>query len=245
MGRVEGKVVLVTGGTGALGEAQVRLLAREGAKVVITAARSVGKGQALAEAIGPSAMFVQHDVASEADWDGVCAAAAARFGPITILVNNAGISQPRRLEELTPEEFRRINDVNQLGSFLGIKAVTPGMRDAGGGSIVNISSVGAIAGIPAAIAYASSKAALSGLTKAAAVELAPWRIRVNLLFPGIMDNAMNPDSLEAKRKMITSIPLGRLGSAEEFAWSVLFLASDEASYCTGAELVVDGGFTVP
>ena len=244
MGRVAGKVAIVTGGSRGLGAAQARHLAAEGARVVLTSGRSIELGEKVAAEIGGTAVFLKQDVSKAADWERVVAETERRFGPINVLVNNAGIVIPASIENQTEAEFRETFEVNQLGTFLGIKTVLPSMRRAGGGSIINISSVAGLRSSVASIAYGGTKFAIRGMTKKAAVELAPLGIRVNVVFPGFIEtDAMLHASPERRAVLIDSVPLKRIGEPNEVSAMVVFLASDESSYCTGAEFVVDGGVT--
>lgn len=235
-GRVEGKVAIITGGAMGMGEADARLLVAEGARVVIGDIAEE-QGKAVAADIGSSAMFVKLDVSSAESWANIVAEAEKAFGPVTILVNNAGVIDMAPLDEMTEASFRRTIDINQVGPFLGMKAVTPSMRKAGGGSIVNISSALGIAPVPHMAGYISSKFGSRGLSRAASVDLAPYNIRVNSVHPGGILTPMTAGAAEPTRQAIR-----RNGRPEEVAAMVLFLASDESSYCTGAEYVVDGGF---
>jgi 3alpha(or 20beta)-hydroxysteroid dehydrogenase len=165
-----------------------------------------------------------------------------RFGPITVLVNNAGIVIPASIENQTEAEFRETFEVNQLGTFLGIKTVLPSMRRAGGGSIINLSSIAGLRSSVASIAYGATKFAIRGMTRKAAVELAPLSIRVNVVFPGFIEtDAMLHASPEQRAALLGGVPMKRIGQPNEVSAMVVFLASDESSYCTGAEFVVDGG----
>ncbi|GGC35733.1 3-alpha-hydroxysteroid dehydrogenase [Siccirubricoccus deserti] len=241
MARFTGKVVLITGGARGQGEAEARLLVAEGARVVIGDVLEE-KGRALAAELGPNTVFLKQDVTVEADWAAAVAAAEKLGGGLHGLVNNAGIYQPRRLMETDAALWDRHMQVNQLGCFLGMKAVAPAMERAGGGSIVNISSTAGLRGSPGAIAYSSTKWALRGMTKAAAVDLAPKQIRVNSVHPGPIDTEMvKVWSNEQRATRLSQIPIGRIGTAEDVARVVLFLLSDDSSYMTGAELAVDGG----
>jgi 3alpha(or 20beta)-hydroxysteroid dehydrogenase len=244
MGRLAGKVAIVTGASRGLGVAQAQQLAAAGAKVVLTSGRSVELGQKVASEIGAAAVFMQHDVSRAADWQRVVADTEKLFGPINVLVNNAGIVIPAPIEEQTEAQFRQTFEVNQLGTFLGIKTVLPSMRRAGGGSIVNISSVAGLRSSVASIAYGATKFAIRGMTRKAAVELAPMGVRVNVVFPGFFEtDNMQLVTPERKAALINSVPMKRIGDPNEVAAMVVFLASDAASYCTGGEYVVDGGFT--
>ncbi|MDI3387539.1 glucose 1-dehydrogenase [Streptomyces sp. B-S-A8] len=241
-GRTDGKVVVVTGGARGLGEAHVRRLVAEGAKVVIGDVL-VPEGEALAAELGPEqALFVELDVSSEAAWKAAVARTEGAFGSVTGLVNNAGLVHRCAIEDLTEADYRRVIDVNEIGVFLGMKAVLPSMRAAGGGSVVNISSVCGIVAFSHILSYTASKWAVRGMTKAAAQEFAPYNIRVNSVHPGIVATPMTADS-ERSHEKARQQPIRREAQPAEVANMVLYLLSDEASYSTGAEFVVDGGYT--
>jgi 3alpha(or 20beta)-hydroxysteroid dehydrogenase len=243
MDRLHGKVILISGGARGQGAAEARLFAAEGARVVIGDVLEA-EGRRLAAELGDAAAFVRHDVTQERDWE-TAVQAAQQFGGLHGLVNNAGIYQPRRLMETETELFERHMRVNQLGCFLGMKAVVPAMERAGGGSIVNISSVAGLRGSPGAIAYSATKWALRGMTKAAAIDLAPRKIRVNSVHPGPIDTEMlNVRTPEQNRERLQLVPMKRMGTADEVASLVLFLLSDESGYITGAEVAIDGGATL-
>jgi 3alpha(or 20beta)-hydroxysteroid dehydrogenase len=239
--RAKGKIAIVTGAARGMGAAHARRLADEGAMVVLTDILS-GDGEALAAAIGADAMFLEHDVTQAADWARVVGETESRFGPASILVNNAAIGPSwRPIEDVTEQEFRRVIDIDQLSVFLGMRAVIPGMKRAGGGSIINISSVSGLVGTANAVAYAAAKFAVRGMTKAAALELAPHGIRVNSVHPGLVSTPMvDPAAAEAA---LSVIPMGRPGEPDEVSALVALLASDETRYTTGAEFAVDGGFS--
>lgn len=252
-GRVRGKVALVTGAASGLGAESARRLSREGATVILTD-RETDAGEALAEAIagaGGKAAFFSHDVASEADWERVVAATLERFGRLDVLVNNAGIaSSGLQLMTHSLEDWRRVLSVNLDGVFLGLRHGGPAIAQSGGGSVINISSIMGKVGMPGAAAYCASKGGVLMLTKAAALEWAPLKIRVNSIHPGFIDTPMVAGALHQAedgnmmRDMIISRhALGRLGVPREIADGVVFLASDEASFMTGSELVIDGGYT--
>lgn len=242
MARFEGKVILISGGARGQGAAEARLLVKEGAKVVIGDVLE-DKGAALAKELGSAATFLRHDVTSESDWDRAVKAAEA-FGNLNGLINNAGIYQPKSLMETDTELWERHIRINQLGCFLGMKAVVPAMERAGGGSIVNISSGAGLRGSPQAFAYSATKWALRGMTKSAAMDLARKKIRVNSVHPGPIDtemlNVRTPEQNAARLKMV---PMKRQGTADEVAHLVLFLLADESAYITGAEVAIDGGVT--
>ena len=246
--RLEGKVAFISGGAHGMGASEAKLFAREGAKVAIGDILDAEGRQVEAEIVeaGGEAIFIRLDVTQEADWEAAVEATVARFGKVDVLVNNAGISSGSYADPTSVEGWDRIMEINSKGVFLGTKYVVPRMQEAGGGSIVNISSimglVGATEGHPA---YYASKGAVRIFTKAIAVRYAEHGIRVNSVHPGFMPPMLSSaTSRDAQREAtIAATPLGREGRVEEVANAVLFLASDEASYITGAELVVDGGFT--
>lgn len=239
MGRLSGKVAIITGAARGQGAAEARLFAAEDAKVVITDISA--DGAAIAQELGANALFVRHDVASEADWNAVVASAVARFGQVDILVNNAAIYEPRPTHETNPALFDRHYRVNQLGAFLGMLAVLDVMSQAKSGSIINVSSGAGLRGAAGMFAYATTKWAVRGMTKCAAMDLAPRGIRVNAILPGLIDTPMlNANDPEALRGFIAAIPFGRLGATLEVAELAVFLACDAASYITGAEITVDG-----
>ncbi|WP_370288810.1 glucose 1-dehydrogenase [Nocardioides sp.] len=236
MDRCAGKVALVTGGTGGIGAASVRALAAEGARVVI-ADIADDAGAELAAELGETARYVHLDVTSEADWATAVAFTIAEFGSLSVLFNNAGIVNGGPLSGFRLDKWQRILDVNLTGPFLGLRAVAEPMIAAGGGSIINTSSIEGLRGSPWAHGYVATKWGLRGLTKSAAMELAPHGVRVNSLHPGLIRTPISegiPDDL-------IPIPLGRPGQPEDVASFVVFLASDESAYATGSEFVVDGG----
>jgi len=242
MGRLEGCVALITGAASARGQgaAEATLLAREGATVVL-ADITDAEGQDTANTIGESASYRHLDVTSEADWADVVSWVLESHGRFDVLVNNAGIWFAKSLEETTTDDYHRVVEINQTSVFLGMRAVVPTMRAAGHGSIVNISSLAGLRGTKVPFAYAASKWAVRGMSRAAAAELAPHGIRVNAVFPGYVDTGM----INAGHEEIAQrVPLGgRLAAPEEIEEVVLFLASDASRYMTGAELVVDGAVT--
>jgi 3alpha(or 20beta)-hydroxysteroid dehydrogenase len=229
-----------------MGAAHARGFIAEGAKVVMTDLRT-GEGATLARELGPSALFVEHDVASEQGWRHVIAQAESHFGPVNVLVNNAGILGPTtKLTELSEADYLKVCAVNQHAIFLGMKAAIPSMLRAGKGSIVNISSIsGMVANYGAPnVAYVASKFAVRGLTKAAAMEYARENIRVNSVHPGFILTPMMVEATDEKGgDAMSLIPLGRIGEPQEVTNLVVFLASDESSYITGAEHVIDAGMT--
>lgn len=243
MDRLKGKIILISGGARGQGAAEARLFVAEGARVVIGDVLE-NEGRALAAQLDDAAVFVRHDVTSEADWV-AAVQAAEKLGGLHGLVNNAGIYQPRTLMDTDTELFERHMRINQFGCFLGMKAVAPAMERSGGGSIVNISSVAGLRGSPGAIAYSATKWALRGMTKAAAIDLAPRKIRVNSVHPGPIDTEMlKVRTPEQNQERLKLVPMRRMGTAEEVANLVLFLLSDESGYITGAEVAIDGGATL-
>ncbi|MBT2214632.1 glucose 1-dehydrogenase [Virgibacillus dakarensis] len=242
MNRLHGKVAIITGGARGMGATHARLFAKEGAKVVIADILEQ-EGQALADELGENATFIKLDVTKAANWDDVVTATEKAFGPVHVLVNNAGISMNKSIEEIAEEEYRRIIDINQVSVFLGMKAVIPSMKKNNGASIVNISSMNGLVG--GAIGYTDSKFAVRGMTKAAALGLAHYGIRVNSVHPGVIETPMiaQEDSKDAIKEFAKHIPTGRVAKPEEVSNLVLYLASDESSYSTGSEFVVDGGLT--
>lgn len=242
MKRLAGKVAIITGAAQGMGAAHARAFVKEGAKVVLTDLND-DKGQALALELGANSLFIKQDVTSKEDWDRVIEATEAHFGLIDILVNNAGITQSKSLLETSLDDYRRIVEINQVSVFLGMKAVVPSMIKAGGGSIVNISSINGLVG--GAIGYTDSKFAVRGMTKAAALECAAYNIRINSVHPGVIETPMimQEDTRSAVEAFAQHIPLKRVAKPEEVSSLVLYLASDDSSYSTGSEFVVDGGIT--
>jgi NAD(P)-dependent dehydrogenase (short-subunit alcohol dehydrogenase family) len=243
--RLEGKVALITGGASGMGASEAEIFAREGAKVVVADVLEA-EGRKVADGLGKAGLFVRLDVTSEAGWQEAVAAAGSTFGKLDVLVNNAGISGTFDPDTLSTSAWDRLMDVNAKGVFLGMKHVIPLMEGAGGGSIVNISSVSGFVGQAGIhMAYNASKGAVRLMTKSAAVQYARSGIRVNSVHPGVLP-AMRSSKATAdptfRAKMLSGVPMRREGRVEEVAYAVLFLASDEASYITGTELVVDGGW---
>lgn len=226
-----------------MGETHVRRFAAEGAKVLLTDMLG-SAGEALAEELGVDVRYRQADVASEYDWAAVIAETEAAFGPVNVLVNNAGVALHSSIEQMDLASYRKVIDVNQTGTFLGMQAVIPSMRRAGGGSIVNLSSICGLVGRPNSMAYTASKFAVRGMTKVAAVELGRDNIRVNSVHPGGIATAMYETLAQSVRdEVVAKVPLGRAGTRDEATGLVIFLASDESGYCTGAEFIIDGGLT--
>ena len=243
MGILEGKVAIITGAARGQGEAEARLFVAEGARVMLTDV--LPEGDAVAKALGDLAVFSEHDVGRTADWERIVKLTTQRFGRLDILVNNAAIYRMRSLLDTTDEELDEITRVNQRGPLLGMRAVAPVMRATGGGSIINISSGAGLRGVRNMIVYSTTKWAVRGMTKCAALELAPDRIRVNSVHPGIIETPMlkeNPAALN--QAMVRATPIGRIGQPQDIARMVLYLASDAASFITGAEFSVDGGGAV-
>jgi NAD(P)-dependent dehydrogenase (short-subunit alcohol dehydrogenase family) len=243
--RLTGKVAIVTGGASGMGRSEATIFAREGARVVVADLLD-REGQEVAKSIGEAARFVKLDVTSEADWQAAIAAAQHEFGTLDILVNNAGISGTYQPDLTSTEAWDRVMEINAKGVFLGMKHALPALQRAGGGAIVNISSISGFAGQHGVhMAYNASKGAVRIMTKAAAVQWAEHNIRVNSVHPGFMPamrTSVGSANPEWRAKVLRAVPMKREGRVEEVAHAVLFLASDEASYITGTELVVDGGF---
>jgi 3alpha(or 20beta)-hydroxysteroid dehydrogenase len=244
MGKLEGKVVLISGGARGQGATEAALFAAEGAAVVLT---DVLDAEGATTAAACDGLYLHHDVTSERDWTRVVEAVLARHGRLDVLVNNAGIFLPGRVVDTALADYLRVIQVNQVGVFLGMRAVAGPMIAARAGAIINISSVAGLRGGTGAVAYAASKWAVRGMTKTAAREFAPYGIRVNSIHPGLIETAMLhqiPD-IEAGRlpERLRAVPLARVGEPEEVAKLAVFLASDDSSYATGAEFVIDGGMT--
>jgi 3alpha(or 20beta)-hydroxysteroid dehydrogenase len=243
MGKLDGRVVLVTGAARGQGEQEARLFAAEGAKVVLADVLDE-LGEPLAKEVG--GLYVHLDVSREADWTAAVGAAKERFGKIDGLVNNAGILRFNELLATPLEEFQLITQVNQVGTFLGIRSVAPEIEAAGGGTIVNTASYTALTGMAYVGAYAASKHAILGLTRVAALELAGKGIRVNAVCPGAVDTPMsNPDGVDPEAVgdlYRTLVPLGRVGRPEEIARLALFLTGEDSTYITGQPFVIDGGW---
>jgi NAD(P)-dependent dehydrogenase (short-subunit alcohol dehydrogenase family) len=247
--RLPGKVVLISGGARGMGAAEARLFAREGAKIVIgDVLEAEGKGvQTEIERAGGQAVFTRLDVTREDEWQRAVELATSRFGALNVLVNNAGIGAASKVEDTTEQAWDRVMDVNAKGVFLGTKAAIPAMRRVGGGSIVNISSQLGLVGMDdSSPQYTASKGAVRLLTKTTALQYARERIRCNSVHPGpIVTPMTEPRRADPTvyQRMLSRIPLGRYGEAEEVAYAVLYLASDESAWVTGSELVIDGGWT--
>jgi len=239
-----GLTAIVTGAAGAMGEQEARMFAERGANVVLTDVRA-DEGAAIADDIGKSAVFVPHDVSSESGWNTVIETALSAFGSVNVLVNNAAISKAIKLIDTDVNTFDLFYRINQLGVYLGMKSVVEPMKAAGGGTIINISSVAGLSGASTLFAYSASKWAVRGMTQSAALELARYKIRVNAVFPGVIDTPMNaPNPPGMNDVLVKTTPLRRMGESHEVAEAVLFLASPEASFATGAELAIDGGMSI-
>ena len=242
MSRLQGKIAIVTGGAQGQGAAIARAFVAEGARVCIADVADE-PGEALAAELGEAAYFRHHDVSDAASWTALVQELTERFGPVSVLANNAGILRFGDVEGMPPEDFDLVVDVNMRGCFLGMQAVARTMRKNGGGSIINASSIEGLAGMPMCTAYAGSKFAIRGMTKAAALELGPKGIRVNSVHPGMVDTGMTrahgDDSI--MEYGASKVALKRVGVPEDIAPLYVYLASDESSFVTGAEIAIDGG----
>ena len=243
MGRLEGKVALISGAARGQGAAEAALFAKEGAKVVLGDVLD-DLGKDLATEIGSAAIYQHLDVTSEDDWAAAVDLATSQFGKLDVLINNAGIIRSARLEDTSLDDYMAVVQVNQVGCFLGMRSVIPAMKAAGGGSIVNVSSNAGMEGVQGIVGYVASKWAMRGMTKTAALELGHYGIRVNSVHPGGVDTPMlgqdDFDSLD-KDAIFGSQPIPRIGQPEEIAKMMVFLASDESSFSTGSEFIADGG----
>ena len=244
--RLENKVAIISGGSRGMGAVEAELFVQQGAKVLVGDVRD-DEGRALVEKIGADAVYAHLDVTSEDDWAAAVKKATDRYGKLDILVNNAGVSARGTIEETSVEDWDRVMEINAKGVFLGTRAAIPEMRKAGGGSIVNISSqLGLVGMAESSPQYQSSKGAVRIFTKSAAIQYAPEGIRVNSVHPGPIVTPMTESrrsDLATQQVMVSRIPLGRYGESEDVAYGVLYLASDESSFVTGGELVIDGGWT--
>ncbi|MCT1904495.1 glucose 1-dehydrogenase [Oceanobacillus sojae] len=242
MNRLQDKVVIITGGAQGMGKLHAKRALEEGAKVAITDVNEDG-GRQTEKELGGGVIFLKHDVSSEADWKNVIDAVMTKWGRVDGLVNNAGITFNTPLDELSLENYLKIVNINQVSVFLGMKWIAPIMRKQEAGSIVNISSMNGIVG--GAIGYTDTKFAVRGMTKAASRELSPYNIRVNSVHPGVIQTPMldREDAKAAIEQMKKAIPMRRVAQPEEVSDMVVFLISDEASYSTGSEFVIDGGIT--
>ena len=249
MGRLEGKVALISGGARGQGAAEGRLFVREGASVVLgDILDDEGKKvEAEIRAAGGAATYVHLDVTRESDWEAAVATAVRTYGKLDVLVNNAGILMRKKIEDTSAEDWDRIMAVNVKGVFLGTKHALPAMRAAGGGSIINISSTAGLVGSPGGTsAYTATKGAVRLFTKSTAIQHAREGIRCNSVHPGPIATEMIADMLadaEAWKGRLRRLPMGRAGTVDDVAYGVLYLASDESGYVTGSELVIDGGTT--
>jgi 3alpha(or 20beta)-hydroxysteroid dehydrogenase len=242
-GRLDGKVALISGGARGMGASEARLFVGEGARVLIGDVLDA-EGEALAKELGDACTYRRLDVTSEADWQAAVSQLKDDWGRLDVLVNNAGILRTGLIEHTSVDDFEGVMRVNLTGTFLGIKSSIAAMRESGGGSIVNISSLAGVSGVAGIPAYVSSKYAIRGLTKAAALELGRQGIRVNSVHPGGVATAMTGSGVIGESDVEATygaFPISRIGQPEEVANMVLFLASDESAYCTGAEYLVDGG----
>jgi 3alpha(or 20beta)-hydroxysteroid dehydrogenase len=245
VGRLDGKVALISGAARGQGEAEARAFAAEGARLVLGDVLD-DLGEKLAIDIGGAAVYQHLDVTDAADWSSAVALAVSRFGGLNVLVNNAGILRLGTIEDLPLDEYMAVVEVNQVGCFLGMKAAIPALKQAGGGVIINTSSTSGFVGMPGLTAYTASKFAVRGMTKCAAMELGHLGIRVNSVHPGGIDTDMTrlPEWKDVDKDLVyRSQPIARIGRPEEVAGLMVFLASDDSSYCTGAEFLVDGGMT--
>ena len=239
-GRLEGKIAIITGAAQGMGAEHARVFVAEGARVVLTDVQEAA-GSALAAELGVHARFLRHDISSATDWDTVIAATREAFGPANVLLNNAGMYFIGPVDEAEPERVRKLLDVNIYGTWLGISRIAPVMRESGGGSIIHLSSLAGIHGIPWHSIYGASKWAVRGLTKSAAVDLGPSNIRVNAILPGaIGETGMAPPG-GLDEPQLAAIPLRREGSKLEVSQLAVFLASDDSAYITGSDHVIDGG----
>ena len=244
--RLEGKIAIISGGAGAMGATEAKMFASEGARVVIG---DLVSGESVAreiEDLGGQALFCPLDVTREDDWLKAVDLAENRYGPVNVLVNNAGVFRTTVIHETPVEEWDDIMAINARGVFLGTKAVVPSMRRSGGGSIINISSTAGLVGNTLEGAYTASKGAVRLFTKSSALHYAAEGIRVNSVHPGLIDTKMVDFVMEDPELgplVLSRVPMKRMGSAEEVAKVVMFLASDDSSYVTGSEYVVDGGYS--
>ncbi|KQL46238.1 short-chain dehydrogenase [Brevibacillus choshinensis] len=248
MGRLSGKVAIITGAAMGMGASEAKLFAQEGAKVIATDVQVETLNQVVQEIKenGGDAVAIKHNVTSEEEWKSVIAEAVSLYGKVDVLVNNAGVSSPKTIANMEMAEWNKVMDINLNGCVIGMKYVIPEMKKAGGGSIINISSIGGIVGMAGTSPYTAAKGALRVLSKSAAVEYGKDRIRVNSLHPGIVVTPMTLPSMEeggAIPYYQTYTQLPYFGEPEDIAYGAIFLASDESRFMTGAELVIDGGWT--
>lgn len=248
MGRLAGKVAIITGAAMGMGASEAKLFAKEGAKVIATDVQVEPLNRVVEEikAGGGDAVAIKHNVTSEEEWKSVIAEAVRWYGKVDVLVNNAGISSPKTIANMEMDEWNKVMDINLNGCVIGMKYVIPEMQKAGGGSVINISSIGGIVGMAGTSPYTAAKGALRVLSKSAAVEYGKDRIRVNSLHPGIVVTPMTRPSMEeggAIPYYQTYTQLPYFGEPDDIAYGALYLASDESRFMTGAELVIDGGWT--
>jgi 3alpha(or 20beta)-hydroxysteroid dehydrogenase len=246
VGRLDNKIAIVTGAAQGQGAAIATRFVSEGAQVVLGDVVDE-PGKQLADELGDNAVYIHHDVTDEGSWDEAVRVARDSFGPPNVLINNAGVMKWAPLEETALDDYVVVIRVNQIGCFLGMRAVIGSMKEAGGGSIVNTASTAGLEGNAGSIAYSASKFAIRGMTKTAALELGKYNIRVNDVCPGGINTQMgNPlnQTEDEMNAIFRRFPLKRIGTPEEIAAMMVFLASDESSYCTGADFVVDGGYTI-
>ena len=246
--RLQNKVALISGGAKGMGAVEAKLFAKEGAKVVIgDVLETEGKQiEAAINETGGECLFVPLDVTDENQWNEAVAATLRRFGKLDILINNAGIFRTNAVEETSSAEWDQVMDINAKGVFLGAKAAIPAMREAGGGSIINLSSVAGLVGAAYSSAYSASKGAVRLFTKSTAIQYATDGVRCNSIHPGVIQTDMTKEAIadsQFKAQRLDPTPLARLGQPEDVAYGALYLASDESSFVTGAELVIDGGWT--
>lgn len=243
MARLAGKVALISGGARGMGATHVRRFVAEGAKVAFTDVLDT-EGQQLAAELGQAVRFVPANCSVAEDWQRAVAQAEEAFGPVSVLVNNAGIVVRGPIDSFDEQEYRKVIDVNQVSVFLGMKSCLASMKRAGGGSIVNISSITGLVGRPHTVAYTASKFAIRGMTKVAAAEFGEFNIRVNSVHPGAVRTEMFANVGEAVQQSLTAdLAIKRLAEPQEISSLVVFLASDESAYCTASEFVIDGGLT--
>ena len=239
MNRIDGKIALITGGAHGMGAAECKLFVEAGAHVIVTDI-DTDSGKSTTEAIGTGCEFIHHDVTCQNSWSSVVNQIEQAYGKIDILVNNAGIFRVMGLLETSLDDWNELIAVNQTGTFLGLQSVLPTMQRQGSGSIINLSSITGLSGAYLCPAYATTKWAVRGLTKSAALEFASTGIRINSVHPGLIDTRMMNEFNRTSDELKHRVPFGRLGTVDEVARLVLYLASDDSSYCTGHEFVVDG-----
>lgn len=247
MGKLDDKIAFISGGASGMGAAEARMFVAEGARVLI-ADKLDDAGQALASELGENALYSHLDVCDQASWVRAIAHAEQHFGKLNVLINNAGILLWQLIEDMTLEAYKSVVDVNQIGCWLGMKTALPALRRSGGGAIVNTASLAGRMGMAQGSAYVASKHAVLGMSKCAAIEFGKYNIRVNAILPGAIETQMagkrkNTDAGEHV-KAFSDLPIGRIGTVEEVARLVTFLASDAATYCTGGEFLIDGGMAL-